>query len=113
MHGAPTAAGVKLCPYYIGKGMKSYGLPPWSTACTGSLLRRAVPALALEAGTAAWGEVVLCEEEFQGGEGTANFVLLSDSAETNMCSTNNGVGLIVRARNCQRVSKYGKERGDT
>lgn len=54
----------------------------------------------------------MCEEEFQGGEGTANFVLLSDSAETNMCSTNNSVGLIVRARNCQRVSKYGKELGD-
>lgn len=52
------------------------------------------------------------EEEFQGGEGTANFVLLSDSAETNMCSTNNGVGVIIRARNCQRVSKYGKEWGD-
>lgn len=107
MHGDPTAAGVKLCPYSTGKGMKSYGLLPWSTACIGSLLRRAVPALHWH------GErLFLCEEEFQGGEGTANFVLLSDSAETNMCSTNNSVGLIVRARNCQRVSKYGKELGD-
>lgn len=60
MHGVPIAAGVKLYPYHTGKGMKSSGLPPWSTACTGSVLRRVVPALALGAvPTAPWGEVVL------------------------------------------------------
>lgn len=96
--------------------MGSCSLPPWNMAvhwliaqescsCRGSGSWRWKPSLPR------CGERLFsCEEHFQGGEGTTNFVLLSDSAETNTCSANSGRGLSIRARNCQRVSKYGKER---
>lgn len=116
--GGCSNAGVKLHPIYTGNGMKCCGFPPWSTAVHWLLAQESCSS----SGSGSWhrkasppqrGErLLLHEEDLQGGEGTANFVLLSDSAETNMCSTNNGVGLIIRARNFQRVSKYGKEWGD-